>query len=160
MTRKTVPWKSSPSPVIFLRMPKHSNRRRGALYARKGSAVAECAIVLPIIFLLAFSTLEICSALFLRQTATTIAYEGARLGVRGKTARQTVIDECNSLLTARGIVNGTVNVTPTDFSTIEELDPVTVSIQAPYRGNTWFLWNLFQNGNLQVSVTMAREYGN
>jgi TadE-like protein len=135
------------------------NRRRRSASARKATAAVECALVLPIIFLLAFSTLEICSALYLRQSATTIAFEGARVGVRGKTTRQQIIDECTSLLTQRGIVQGEIAVIPSDFSTIKTLDPITVTVRAPCRGNTWFLGSLFQNQNIQASVTMAREYG-
>lgn len=134
-------------------------RRRCKRSSREGTAAVECALVLPVIFLLAFSTLEICSAFYLRQTATTIAYEGARVGVRGQTTRQQIIDECTSLLKQRGIVAGNIDVSPSDFSKIKTLDPVTVTVRAPCRGNTWFLWNLFQNQDIQVSVTMAREYG-
>ena len=135
------------------------NRRRRTASARKATAAVECALVLPVIFLLAFSTLEICSALYLRQSATTIAFEGARVGVRGKTTRQQIIDECETLLKQRGIAQGQVAVSPSDFSKIKSLDPITVTVRAPCRGNTWFLWNLFQNEDIQVSVTMAREYG-
>ncbi len=137
----------------------NGNRRRRSASARKATAAVECALVLPVIFLLAFSTLEICSALYLRQSATTIAFEGARLGVRGNTTPQQIIDECELLLTQRGIVQGQITVSPSSFSAIKTLDPITVTVRAPCRGNTWFLWNMLQNQDIQVSVTMAREYG-
>ncbi len=133
---------------------------RRSTHSRKGVAATECALVVPIIFLLMFGTLEICSAFYLRQTAKTIAFEGARLGVRGRTTRQAILDECNALIAARGIAGGRALVAPADFTNIEELDPVTVTINAPYNGNTWFLGSLFRSKTAQVSVTMAREYGN
>lgn len=126
---------------------------------RKATAAVECALVLPIIFLIAFSTLELSSAMYLRQSATTIAFEGARLGVRGQTTREQIIDECNGLLMQRNIVNAKIGVSPSDFSTIKSLDPITVTIQAPCRGNTWFLWSYLIGEEIQVSVTMVREYG-
>ncbi len=138
----------------------HANRSRRFDRLRRGVAATECALVLPIILLLTFGTLEVCSAMYLRQTAKTIAFEGARLGVRAKTTRQAILDECNSLMAARDIAGGQALVAPADFTDIEELDPITVTINAPYNGNTWFLGTLFQSKTAQVSVTMAREYGN
>jgi Flp pilus assembly protein TadG len=126
---------------------------------RRGIAATECALVLPVIFLLAFSTLEICSGLYLRQSATTIAFEAVRIGARGSATVQDVIDECNDLFQQRGISNATVTVSPDDFNKLKSLDPITVTVRAPCKGNTWFLWNLLPNSDVEASVTMVREFG-
>ena len=53
---------------------------------REGVAVTECALVAPIIIAFMLFTIEICTVLFLRETVTIAAYEGARVGIqRGNT---------------------------------------------------------------------------
>jgi hypothetical protein len=127
---------------------------------RNGIAAVECALVAPIILLMALATLEMVSAMYLRQTATTIAFEGARLGVRGQSGADSVVDECKRLLAMRKIVNGSVTVIPKSFTNLKALDPVSVTVRVPYQGNSWFLWNLFAESDVVVSTTMAREYNN
>lgn len=138
--------------------PSFRLRRRIAARPRRGAVVIECAIALPLIFLLTFATLEVCSAIFVRQTLKTIAFEGCRIGVRRRATQTDVEAACNELLAARGIANGQCEVTPNDFSGLRALDPITVTVSAPAAGNSWFLYQFFGSSQLSTTVKMVREF--
>ena len=53
---------------------KHRNKRLGA-------AIVEMAICLPVIVLLTYGTIELAGGLFLKQTLTSAAHEGALAGM-------------------------------------------------------------------------------
>ena len=105
-----------------------------------------------------FATLEICSALFVKESLTISCYEGCRVGVRRGATRQQVVDQCNSLLAERGVVNATVEVFPEDFTGIQALDRVQVRITAPSQGNSFFIGEFMTGQNIQSEVSMAREF--
>ena len=54
---------------------KHRNKRLGA-------AIVEMAICLPVIVLLTYGTIELAGGLFLKQTLTSAAHEGALAGIK------------------------------------------------------------------------------
>jgi len=125
---------------------------------RRGVAAVEAAFCIPIVILLMFGTLEACSAIFLRESLTVAAYEGARVGVRRRATFEMVEDQCNAVLEARGIVNATVTITPNDFNTLSALEPITVTVSAPLEGNSSYVFNYFSNRQTTSSVSMMREF--
>jgi len=54
------------------------SRKSHRLNHRRGLAVTETAILLPLIVLLLFGSIELANAIFLRQSLTIAAYEGGR----------------------------------------------------------------------------------
>ena len=136
----------------------HRKRRNRRKRAPAGTVATECALLLPFVLLMAFATLEICSALYVRQTIKTIAFEGARVGVRRHATQGQSVAMCTQLLTDRGIQGGTISVTPADFSTLNALQPISVTVQAPLDGNCWFINQFLRNGQITATVQMVREY--
>ncbi len=136
---------------------RHRRGRTGSL-SRRGTVVSECALLLPFVLLLAFATLEICSALYVRQTIKTIAFEGARVGVKRRATRADSEQICQQLLTDRGVNNGQVTVTPNDFSKLNALEPISVTVSAPLAGNSWFVNQFLTGGQITATVQMVREY--
>ena len=120
--------------------------------------MAECAFCIPLILLLTFSTLEICSAIFVKETLTVAAYEGARVGVKRKATNQNAYDQALSVLQARGVVDYEITVTPADFSTLSELDLITVNVQAPTAGNSFFISQFIEGRWISSTVKMVREF--
>ena len=125
---------------------------------RKGIAATECAICLPILLTLTLVTLEISSAIFLKETLTIAAYEGARSGVPRKSTNQMAIAQAQRVLDARGITNATVTVTPEDVTQLNALDVVTVQVSAPIADNSFFIGALFRGTNVSAVVKMRREF--
>jgi Flp pilus assembly protein TadG len=125
---------------------------------RRGIAAIESILCLPVIFLMAIATVELCSAIFLRETLVIAAYEGARVGIkRGATAEEATA-MATSVLQARGIQGGDVTVEPSDFGSLDALDPVRVIVSAPVNNNSAFITRWFMDRTLEASVVMVREF--
>lgn len=134
------------------------SRLRRTRKNRRGTSAAECAFCIPLILLLTFSTLEICSAIFVKETLTVAAYEGARVGVKRKATYQDAYNQAVNVLEARGIVNYEVNITPTDFSTLSQLELITINVQAPGTGNSFFIGQFLEGKWVSSTVKMVREF--
>lgn len=125
---------------------------------RRGTSAAECAFCIPLVLLLTFATLEICSAIFVKETLTVAAYEGARVGVKRKATNLDAFTQARNILEARGVVDYEINITPEDFSTLSELDLITVNVQAPGAGNSFFIGQFFEGQWISSTVKMVREF--
>ncbi|MEM7312245.1 MAG: TadE family protein [Planctomycetota bacterium] len=135
-----------------------SKRRRNQ---RKGLATVECVMCLPLIILITFGTIDVCSAMFLKESITLAAYEASRVGIpRGgtdalaTTRAQQVMDE-------RGIIyeSGAVSISPS-FETAGTLEHVTVTVTVPCAGNMFLTGDFFRGRVLQASVTLRKEFQN
>jgi len=116
------------------------------------------AVCLPVVFLLAFATVEISSAIFLKETLSIAAFEGARVGVKRRATNAETVAAAQAVLTARGVTNTTVTVTPSNFSTLRALDPITVQISCPVTNNSAFINDFFTGRTVTSIVRMAREF--
>jgi hypothetical protein len=135
-----------------------SRALRKAESKRRGGPAVECAFCLPIVLLFMFATLEICSALYVKESVAIACYEGVRVGVRRGGQRSEVISRCNEVLTERGITGGTVEVTPTDFTSLTALSRVRVRITVPADENAFFVGTYIKNRTIQSEVSMVREF--
>lgn len=101
--------------------------------------MVEAAVCGGVVVALTFATLEVCSSIYLRESVTVAAFEAARVGVKRKATRQDAVDQANNILAARGIKGGIVGVTPSDFSSLNALQPITVTVRAPINKNAFFI---------------------
>lgn len=132
--------------------------RRGGHRHRRGTAAVECAVCIPLLLAIMFSTLEVCSGIFLRETATVAAYEGCRVGVRRRATNRDARDQVQAVLDARNVTGGTITVTPADFSTLSALDPITVTVTAPTAGNSLYIFDFLAGRTVTGQVSMVREF--
>lgn len=134
---------------------------------REGIAATECALVLPIVILITFGTVQLCMAMFLKESATIAAYEAARVAIQyaGTTTTATnramqVLSERNVNLTALGGVSP-VTVSP-DPATAAPLDPITITVRLPCSGNLVFPgsgpYGWMGSSDVAASVVMFNEY--
>ena len=138
--------------------PASKRNRIKRIRTRRGAPAVECAFCLPMVLLFMFATLEVCSALFVKESLTISCYEGCRVGVLRGATRQDVIDQCDDFLQKRGVVNATVEVFPADFTGLKALDPVRVRITAPSADNSFFVGKFMEGKSIQSEVSMAREF--
>jgi Flp pilus assembly protein TadG len=107
---------------------------------RVGTATVELAFCLPILVLIAWSTVELNASMYLKQTLTSAAHEGALLGLRRGTTEQEILDRVDFILEARNIQQYTAAV-ETDglpYDTMPPGEPYTVAITAePERDNVF-----------------------
>jgi hypothetical protein len=93
--------------------------------------------------------------MFARHAADQAAYEAARVGiVPGKTAAQVRTKALNAL-TAAGIRQATVEITPSVLTTTTET--VTVRVTCPFRDNSWIPPTFFRNATIQAQITLDHE---
>ncbi len=137
--------------------------RRRRDHRRSGLATVECALCLPVLLTFTIATMDVCSAIFLKEAVTIAAYEGARTGAeRGATNAQ-VAARVKDLLTQRAITYNNANVvviSSPGFDTAAALQHVTVTVTIPCANNLISPAKLFNNRNLTASVTVRKQFQN
>lgn len=129
---------------------------------RRGAAAVEAAFCFPIIIILMMGTLEICAGIYLKESVSICAFEGCRVGIRRRSTREQVIARVKEVLADRQVVlpdDSAIEVLPdVDWSTLNELDQITVRITAPTAGNSLYIFDSIVNRNVVSQVTMVREF--
>ncbi len=138
---------------------RRSSRKAGDVHPRVGAAVVELAVLIPVLFTVAFGTLEVCNRMYLRQTASVAAYEGARLAARRTITQAQVESRCLDLLNGRRVVGGTVTITPGNngLATLPTGGQLQVEVTIPISGNTPVSYVLSSTGMIRSSAFMLRE---
>ncbi len=104
--------------------------------SRAGAATVELAFCLvPMVVLLAATT-DVCQMMFLRQEATIVALETARLRARPGVSDTQAIDRGKAMLAEREIAGGSVQIA--FFPTSEPYRDFQVVISVPCRQNLAF----------------------
>ena len=117
-----------------------------------------------------FSTLEICSGYFVKESLTIAAYEGSRFAarefdrVRGEGepefTESDITDYVTEILEARGVVTEPeieIDLMGESFDTLEVLDPISVTVSCPTNGNSTFVFGKLANRTLEATVVFAAE---
>ena len=117
----------------------------------------ELAFVLPVMLILVLGTIEVCQRIFLRQSAVLVAYEGARLAARSTSSNTDITTRCQTLLTQRRVIDGTVVVTPDDVLSKPPGTQVQVRITVPWASNSPTRFVLQDQGTVTVDAYMLRE---
>ncbi len=137
---------------------RHTNNRRGA-------AAVEFALVAPILLLITFGTLEICSAIFLKEKVTIAASEGARIAVKKMSTQADVVDAIESYLQARGmdtdsLDSDAISISPAPDA-LDALQPITIEIEVPIAGNTSLpasFYSYMGGSSVSATVVMYKEF--
>jgi len=132
-------------------------RRRFAPHRRRGAALVEFAVTLPLLVLILFATIEACSMVYLQQSLKIAAYEGVRVALVPGSQTSNVQRAVNQTLSERRINGASVSITPTDYAEASPGQYVRVTATAPAQGNSlvgaWF----FGGRMLSGSVEMMKE---
>lgn len=143
-------------------MSSHLLRRVGKSHAsggenRRGVAAAELAVCLPIVVLLVLATIEACSMVFLKQSLSVAAYEGARTALADGTTAADVRAKCDQIFRDRRIEGASVSTSPSNFDRVGPGVFVDVTATAPCDQNT-VLPNMFYQGRrISATVSMMTE---
>lgn len=125
--------------------------------SRQGAAIAEFAVCLPIIILIVFATLEATEMIFLKQSLTISAYEGARVALVPEVEDGSVEVVCQNILDDRRISNATIVITPSNISAAPVGTYISVDVSAPAVGNV-FSAILTRNTVVNAHVEMMKEF--
>ncbi len=109
---------------------------------RRGGAVVELAVLLPVLVLVTLGTIEATHMIFLRQGVLIAAHEGARVSLVASTNSGNVKAACEQVLSARRIRGATIEVSPSNFPQQPYGTFVQVTVTVPCKGNSpiapWF----------------------
>lgn len=153
-----------PPYASFLARPARNNfrrstrrRQRPARARRRGAAVVEFAVCLPVIVTLVFASIEACSMIHLKQALQTSACEAARVAIAIQGNAAAAVARGQQILDQQHVFDGTVTVAPAEPQHLAPGEPVTVTVTAPIDANRvmppWF----FQSGPVTVRCTMLKE---
>jgi hypothetical protein len=88
--------------------PRLSKKHRKS--SRRGGAVVELAIVMPVLIMIIFGAIEASNLLYLQQAITETAYDGALRASRPGATDAAVKNELVTLLEARGITADSIEI--------------------------------------------------
>ena len=122
---------------------------------RRGAAIVEFAIVVPVFFMIVFAAIEFGRLNVVRHTADNAAYEAARAGIVPGATRADVEAKANELLAIVGTRNASVEVLPANLGAAA--DEITVRITVPTADNGWVVPKFTGNTILSSTATLRTE---
>jgi len=125
--------------------------------ARRGAALVEFAVCMPVIMILILGSMEATSAIFVRQALTTSAYEGIREAIRIGATTVNATKRAQDVLTARQIRGSTIRFTPADVQSAPRGSSVVVEVSASYKINSPFFGNIIADRITTVRTVMVKE---
>ena len=136
---------------------KGRNRNRKHAGNRKGAAVVEFAVCLPVIVLIMLGSIEAANMLFLRQALVQASYEGAKAAIKGDSDNATVTLIANQVAAGRRLEGFTVETIPADVSSAAEGELVRVRSTAPVNSNSFISGTVFRQLDLTAEAVMVKE---
>ena len=141
----------------------HTNLRnrsfgRTATADRSGAVTVEMAFVLPVLLLLVVGIIESCNLIYLKQSLTISAYEGARAGIAYGGTTADISLRANQVIADRGVASSSITVTPVNPLTAPYGTYLTVKVSAPVGSNSMFPGWFFAGLTLDGTVKMMKEY--
>lgn len=132
-------------------------RSNGGGHARNGTASVEIAILLPLLVLITFSSLELSNMVFQKQSLSIASYEGAKIatnpGITDLQARTRV----QEILTARGLSNTSISITPALTGLTPRGTMVTVALTSDDTAASVLSVRMFAPRTLRNQTTMVRQ---
>ena len=135
-----------------------STPTRSRQACRNGAAVVELAITLPVFVLILFGTIETTKMIFLQQSLEICAYQGARIALIPSSTTAKVNSACATILADRNVNSASVNVSPTNYSSMPYGTLIRVRVSAPCSANSPFSPWFYGGRTLTAEVTLMKEY--
>lgn len=125
---------------------------------RKGAAIVELAVVLPLLLLLLMGTIEACAAMHLQQSIDIASYESVRTSLLPRSTTTLVKKTADTFLKNRNTKNATVSISPSNFETAPIGTTITVTISCPSDQNLPVPPFFFSGRTIIGSCSMMKEY--
>ena len=135
-------------------MKKSSKRKRKL---RRGAAVVEFAVCLPVIMLVVLGSIEAASMLFLRQAMIQTAYEGAKVAILRDSQNSNAIAAADAVVQGRGLNGVSLTFDPADISTAAPGDTIRIVAFAPGDSNSLLPFGPFKNQTVSAAAVMVKE---
>ncbi len=134
-----------------------NRRHRKHAGNRKGAAVVEFAVCLPVIMLIMLGSIEAANMLFLRQALVQASYEGAKAAIKNDSDNASVTLIANQVAAGRRLEGFTVETIPADVSSVAQGELVRVRSTAPVNSNSFISGTVFRQLDLTAEAVMVKE---
>ncbi|WP_231615485.1 TadE/TadG family type IV pilus assembly protein [Novipirellula artificiosorum] len=124
---------------------------------RRGVAAVEFAVCLPVIVLLVFGSIEASSFIFLKQSLSVAAYEGAREASLSQSTSAATTARSENILNARNVVDFEVSFPSGTPEAAARGSEVAVEVAAPTQTNSPLAGQFITNRILRARVVMVKE---
>ena len=133
---------------------RHSPQCRSA--PRRGLAVVELAICLPIMIMLTFGAIEAANAIYLKQILVTAAYEAARSATALGGTQADGEARYTQIVSSAGMQGTTITFTPSITEATALGTAIKVTVAAPADSNSFSIKKYFKGATLRGVVTMPK----
>lgn len=133
------------------------NYRRLENGHRRGAAIVELAVCLPMIVLIVFLSIEAASLLFLKQTLVQSAYESVKIAASPNGTEALAIDAGERVAAGRNLQGVDIEFTPRNIETLRPGTPINVVVSAPGDANSVFPFGNFIGSTIVAEATMIKE---
>jgi Flp pilus assembly pilin Flp len=124
---------------------------------RKGAAVVEFAVCLPVILIIVLGSIQAASMMFLRQTMVQCSYEAAKVAVSFRGTPSAATDAARRVAQGRRISNMDVRFSPSNFDAVAKGQPIEVIVSAPGNANSLIPFGNFANRSVSARAVMVKE---
>jgi len=124
---------------------------------RKGAAVVEFAVCLPVIVLIVFGAIEAASMMFLRQALVQASYESIKIAARDGGTQQAAILVAEQVAAGRRIEDLNITFTPDITQDQPRGTLLRVRISAPAESNSLVPFGIFRNRFVSADAAMIKE---
>lgn len=124
---------------------------------RRGAAIVEFTVCLPIIIIIVFGAIEAASLLFLRQALIQSAYEGVKVAIQASAENSDVLAAAESVAAGRRLNGMSMTLEPSDVSAVTAGETIRVTISAPGDNNSLIQFGLFKNRTVSARAAMVKE---
>ncbi|MGI9515646.1 MAG: TadE/TadG family type IV pilus assembly protein [Pirellulaceae bacterium] len=131
------------------------NTRITSFRNRRGAAVIEFAMTVPLLFLFVFASIEFSRANMIKNMIENAAMEGAREGMLPGRSAADCIAASQELIDIMALNGATITVEPTTLTTTSP--DVTVTVTVPMSQNSLPMSRFVLGETLAQSVTLPRE---
>ncbi len=113
-------------------------------------------MVVPLIILIAVAVIDVNALTYTRQSAKIACYEGCRVGIVAGATSENVQAQVQEILDSRRVKDYVVQITPSEVSSMNRGDVLTVEVQLASRSNVYF-GDWFNSNTMRCSVSMRCE---
>ena len=133
--------------------PKRLNQQR----SRTGAALVEFTVLMPVLMVVVFGTIEAASMIFLKQALVQASYESAKVLARRDGTEVGAIRVANEVANGRRIDNLDIQFEPANIESVPRGTFVRVIISAPADANSLTGFNLAGNRRVSAFAVMVKE---
>ena len=134
------------------RTPRKPTARR-----RKGGAVVELTVCLPIIALVVFGAIEAAGMIFLKQALVQTAYEAAKVSTERQGTEAGARNAAAQVTDGRKLKNVKVEFVPSDLTKVKRGEKIRVIVSAPADENSLIKFGFYRGRTLSVEAVMQKE---